>query len=127
MPGEHGESVYALGVDNDISVDKNNVTVNFGGRWVRINNQWLYCVKIDQLEDIVTYQSPVLVDSREALLIFTYNKKSFVLLPYAYYQYSAFVTDVYGHHFNAGTAMVEIKNGGITVIAVTNDDISYPH
>lgn len=41
------------------------------------------------------------------------------------YQYTAYVTDVYGNRFTAGTAVISIENGQTTILYVTSDEIDY--
>lgn len=41
------------------------------------------------------------------------------------YQYTAYVTDVYGNRFTAGTAVVRIDNGQQTILYVTSDEPVY--
>lgn len=42
-----------------------------------------------------------------------------------YYQYTAFVTDVYGKKYTAGTAVVSVKDGILKIEAVTTDEANY--
>lgn len=49
-----------------------------------------------------------------------------VKLPDANYQYTAFVKDVYGKVYTAGTAVVKIENGVVSIITVTSDEVTYP-
>lgn len=41
------------------------------------------------------------------------------------YQYTAYVTDVYGNSFTAGTAVVQIVNGRVEILYVTSDEPDY--
>lgn len=41
------------------------------------------------------------------------------------YQYTAYVTDVYGKTFAAGTAVISIEDGQTTILYVTSDEIDY--
>lgn len=60
---------------------------------------------------------------------FTYSDDTeiqIVALPNGYYQYTAFVKDVYGNTFSAGTAVVEVKDGKTALITVTDNEVEYP-
>lgn len=41
------------------------------------------------------------------------------------YQYTAYVTDVYGDCFTAGTAVIRLEDGQVTVLYVTSDEPDY--
>jgi hypothetical protein len=49
-----------------------------------------------------------------------------VNLPDGYYQYTAFVRDVYGNIYTAGTAVVLITDGTVTMQYTTPDEVIYP-
>lgn len=60
---------------------------------------------------------------------FTYKNDmhiNIVTLPDGYYQYTAFVTDVYGKRYSAGTAVVKIENGELSVETISADEVTYP-
>jgi hypothetical protein len=50
-----------------------------------------------------------------------------VTLPDGYYQYTAFVRDVYGNIYTAGTAVVSITDGTVTLLYTTPDEVIYPN
>ena len=49
-----------------------------------------------------------------------------VPLPDGYYQYSAYVSDIYGKRYLAGTAIVEITDGIPKIFAITDSEVAYP-
>lgn len=51
---------------------------------------------------------------------------SIITLPNGYYQYTAYITDVYGKRYTAGTAVVKITDGTAKIIALTDAETTYP-
>jgi hypothetical protein len=49
-----------------------------------------------------------------------------VTLPDGIYQYSAFVKDIHGNTYTAGTAVVEIKGGEVQMLYAVADEVVYP-
>jgi hypothetical protein len=78
-------------------------------------------VKCKYNED--SYQN-IYLDSNE--FEYTGQSVNVVTLPDGYYQYTAFVKDIYGNTYTAGTAVVEIKDGVMQMLYTVNDDVVYP-
>ncbi len=177
------ENVFLLGNDTDAFVENNKVTISFEGRWVEFGGKLLSCTIVDKVGNYTTYQSQVLVNDEEAVLLFGYNSSTqktdiigvifsaddfgrvyqleegdsvlivkrqyeedvyenvysndneivytgqsinVVTLPDGNYQYTAYVRDIYGRTYTAGTAVVNITNGNVQVLYLAGDEVVYP-
>jgi hypothetical protein len=60
--------------------------------------------------------------------VFSYSGQDIeiVSLPDGYYQYTAFVRDVYGNVYTAGTAQVYVTSGDTKIQLITTDEVQYP-
>jgi hypothetical protein len=59
---------------------------------------------------------------------FTYSGEEVTVetLPDAYYQYTAYVTDVYGKTYTAGTSVAKMENGELSIMFVVESETVYP-
>ena len=180
----YGQLIYALGNDDDVIIEGNNVIIQFKGRWIELGGHLLYCAIVDKQDNATVYEAPITVNDKEAHMLFSHNKRdgtiqiagvsyadegfsrlhdlepgdsiinavryivddkasfsypdenaftyeenmeiTVVTLPDGYYQYTAFVTDIYTKHYTAGTAVIKIENGEVDIETITGDEVIYP-
>jgi hypothetical protein len=66
------------------------------------------------------------VYQNENEFVYTGQTINVVSLPDGFYQYTAYVKDIYGTTYTAGTAVVEISDGVVTIVAVTDSEVYFP-
>jgi hypothetical protein len=63
---------------------------------------------------------------KENEFTFSDEQVNVVTLPDGYYQYTAFVKDVHGKVYTAGTAVLKITQGSLEVVSISADEVTYP-
>jgi hypothetical protein len=66
------------------------------------------------------------VEQSENEFEYTGQSVNVVSLPDGIYQYTAFVRDIYGNTFTAGTAVVSVTDGSVEILTITGDEVYYP-
>jgi hypothetical protein len=92
------------------------------GRIVDLNDGDEICVvEREYGETVYTYLFP-----EENTFTYSGQEIEIDYLPNGYYQFTAFVRDIYGYTYKAGTAVVLIENGNVTLLYTTPDETEYP-
>jgi len=74
----------------------------------------------------VIADEPQNVFSEENTFTYAGEEVEVVYLADGYYQYTAYVRDVYGNIYTAGTAVIEISSGNLEIINIVVEQVVYP-